>query len=72
VLEAELAKQRRGVGVTATGVHRGQRMVETIEQQVVDGGEEHHRLVCLRWSLAHHCEELVVACDRAADPLVER
>ena len=71
-MEAQVDEQRPRIGVGLPGVDRRQRVVEAAEQQVVDRGEEQHRVVSPRRRLGHEVENVVALGDRAADAVVER
>ena len=72
MLEAQVDEQRTWIGVGLAAVDRRQRVVEAAEQEVVDRGEEQHRVVAHRRRFGHEVEDVVALGDRTADAVVER
>ena len=68
---AHVREQRSRIGVRAAGIDVGQRVLEPLEEQAVDGGEEDRWHVRRRGSALHELEQLALLGDRRADPLVE-
>jgi hypothetical protein len=72
MMETQVDEQRPRISVGLSFVHRPQRVIEAAEQQVVDRGEEQHRVVPARGCLGHEAQDLVALGDRTADSVVER
>ena len=69
--EAHVDEQRSGIGVGIAGVHRGERVIEAAEQEIVDGGQQDVRLVTRRRRGANQVEHACVGCDGLTDPRVQ-
>ena len=72
VLEAQIDEQRPRIGRGLPGVDGRQWMVETAEQQVVDGGEEQQRVVPARRRFRHEVQDLVALGNHPADAVIQR
>jgi len=68
---AQMEEEGARVGVRTSGVHVGERMVETGEDEVVDGGEQGRGQVPVRWGVYHRPEEVAVPGHRPRDAGVE-
>jgi hypothetical protein len=71
VLETQVDEERTRVRIGCPHVDRRQRVVEAAEQEIVDGCEEHQRVVSPRGRFGHEVEHLVAVGDRTADPVVQ-
>src|SRR4026209_1243464 len=70
--KADLAEERPRIRLARAGVHSGERMVETVQQQEVHRGQQHVGNVRLLGRCAHDVEDLLVARGFPTDAVVER
>ena len=71
VSEAHINEERPRVGFRSTGVHLGEGMIETTEQQGVDRSEQQNGVVPEGRRLGDEVEDVVALGDRATDPVVD-
>ena len=68
---AQVQEERSRVGVRACAVDRGQRMVESVEQQVVDGTQQGKRHMGLGRGRPHRFEQVPVTGHGQGDTFVD-